>query len=597
MLKLSDGREELWQWDTGREIEVPDDCSEVHFSNNVIGNSIDVEVIDGKALIPDVLLQVAKPLTAWAFVGTEEKGFTKVEKIFVVNRKNKPADYVFTPEDQTMLEEINDRLDKIEKSQDPDAIKNAVDEYLVENPVEVPVSSVNGKTGAVNISAEDVGAIDEEDLQEATNKALAQAKESGEFDGADGYTPIKGVDYFDGKDGKDGINGYTPIKGVDYFDGQKGDKGDRGDTGATGYTPVKGVDYFDGKDGTSVAISSVSESTTDGGNNIVTFSDGKILTIKNGSKGSKGDKGDTGETGQAGKTPVKNVDYFDGKDGKDGQDGTSVTVSSVSESSADGGNNVITFSDGKTITIKNGSKGSKGDAGQSGKSAYDYAKDSGYSGTEAEFTSDINPSYIREEVKEDLKGDVVQELIAELQGLPVFGIVDDNNIITITSQLSDGTYILKYENDDGTTTEIGSVTIGNGEDEDPAYTNQIPLSLASDGSEYVGHNGEDGYSVGYRLNSSGEESQQEGMCCTGYIPYDGETIRLANVNIAGTKTPYFVYCNADKSLLQVDNIDNLFADDGNGVYIGHPTVGCSFFRITCGVIDDTSIITLNEEIV
>ena len=30
---------------------------------------------------------------------------------------------------------------------------------------------------------------------------------------SDGYTPIKGKDYFDGK------NGYTPIKGKDYFDG------------------------------------------------------------------------------------------------------------------------------------------------------------------------------------------------------------------------------------------------------------------------------------------------------------------------------------------------------------------------------------------
>lgn len=32
--------------------------------------------------------------------------------------------------------------------------------------------------------------------------------------GQDGYTPQKGVDYFDGVDGKDG---YTPQKGVDYF--------------------------------------------------------------------------------------------------------------------------------------------------------------------------------------------------------------------------------------------------------------------------------------------------------------------------------------------------------------------------------------------
>lgn len=46
-----------------------------------------------------------------------------------------------------------------------------------------------------------------------------------------------------------------------------------------------------------------------------------------------------------------------------GEDGTSVTVTKVSESTADGGSNVVTFSDGKTLTIKNGSKGSPGEPG------------------------------------------------------------------------------------------------------------------------------------------------------------------------------------------------------------------------------------------
>ena len=32
-----------------------------------------------------------------------------------------------------------------------------------------------------------------------------------EIDVKDGYTPVKGVDYFDGEDG------YTPVKGVDYY--------------------------------------------------------------------------------------------------------------------------------------------------------------------------------------------------------------------------------------------------------------------------------------------------------------------------------------------------------------------------------------------
>lgn len=71
-------------------------------------------------------------------------------------------------------------------------------------------------------------------------------------DGEDGYTPVKGVDYFDGERGPRG------------FKGEKGDDGEdstskyvtetiikevpvKGEDGKDGYTPVKGVDYFDGK--------------------------------------------------------------------------------------------------------------------------------------------------------------------------------------------------------------------------------------------------------------------------------------------------------------------------------------------------------------
>lgn len=159
MLTLNDGRSELWQWDTGRTLAVDADCSQVHFSNKVFGRSIDVDVIDGAAIIPDILLQTDKDLNVWAFVGTAENGYTKISKTFKVNRRNKPADYVFTPTEQTTLAELVGRLDKIEESQDPDAIKNAVDDYLKQNPVEVPVQSVNGKTGTVELTAEDVGAI------------------------------------------------------------------------------------------------------------------------------------------------------------------------------------------------------------------------------------------------------------------------------------------------------------------------------------------------------------------------------------------------------------------------------------------------------
>ena len=194
MLTLNDGRSELWQWDTGRTLTVDTDCSQVHFSNKVFGRSIDVDVSYGVAIIPDILLQTDKDLVVWAFVGTAENGYTKISKTFKVNRRNKPADYVFTPPDQTTLEQIQEKIDYLESIQDPDAIKNAVNDYLEQNPVEAPVQSVNGKTGAVKLNAIDVGAISQDNLQDATDKALAQAKASGEFDGADGadggyYTP------------------------------------------------------------------------------------------------------------------------------------------------------------------------------------------------------------------------------------------------------------------------------------------------------------------------------------------------------------------------------------------------------------------------
>ena len=74
--------------------------------------------------------------------------------------------------------------------------------------------------------------LQSDELEGAVSNALAQAKASGEFDGADGK---------DGKDGVNGQDGYTPVKGVDYFDGKDGAAGKDGEDG---YTPVKGTDYF-----------------------------------------------------------------------------------------------------------------------------------------------------------------------------------------------------------------------------------------------------------------------------------------------------------------------------------------------------------------
>ena len=146
MLTLNDGRSELWQWDTGRTLAVDADCSQVHFSNKVFGRSIDVDVVDGAAIIPDVLLQTDKDLNVWAFVGTAENGYTKISKTFTVNRRNKPADYVFTPTDQMTLQTIQSQIGDL-------------DDLTTENKSTI-VAAINevARSGGGSISVEDDGA-------------------------------------------------------------------------------------------------------------------------------------------------------------------------------------------------------------------------------------------------------------------------------------------------------------------------------------------------------------------------------------------------------------------------------------------------------
>ena len=177
MLTLNDGRSELWQWDTGRKLTVDTECSQVHFSNNVFGRSIDMPVIDGVVEIPDFLLQTDKDLNVWAFVGTPENGYTKISKSFKVNRRNKPADYVFTPTDQTTLGELLERLEKIEETQDPDAIKNAVDDYLASNPIQIEekdptVPDWAKKPTKPSYTAKEVGALPSDTVIPVVPEAL-----------------------------------------------------------------------------------------------------------------------------------------------------------------------------------------------------------------------------------------------------------------------------------------------------------------------------------------------------------------------------------------------------------------------------------------
>lgn len=259
MLTLNDGRSDLWQWDTGRILTVDADCSQVHFSNKVFGRSIDVDVVDGAAIIPDVLLQTDNDLNAWAFVGTAENGYTKISKIFKVNRRNKPADYVFTPVEQTTIAEIA----AIAQSVRDDADAGLFDG--VQGP-EGPIGPV-GPKGEQGVQGEK-GDIGQQGPKGDKGDAGPQGPQ-----GEPGPQGPVGPAGTPGKDGTNGADGITPSIGdngnwyLGTTDTGKPSRGEKGDTGAQG---PKGDTGAAGPQG------------------------------PKGDTGAQGPKGDTGETGPAG---------------------------------------------------------------------------------------------------------------------------------------------------------------------------------------------------------------------------------------------------------------------------------------------------------
>jgi hypothetical protein len=196
-------------------------------------------------------------------------------------------------------------------------------------------------------------------LDDTIDKALKQAKTSGEFDGkdgvngkdgADGLTPfiaengnwwigstdigvkakgtdgINGTNGVDGKDGTNGIDG-VGISNVEIINNELAItltsgiiinlgniKGADGINGKDGVNGTDGKDGANGKDGIGISLVDINAD----GKLVVTFSDETELVIDKiivGENGIDGKDGTNGKDGADGYTPIKGVDYFDGKDG------------------------------------------------------------------------------------------------------------------------------------------------------------------------------------------------------------------------------------------------------------------------------------------
>ena len=171
--------------------------------------------------------------------------------------------------------------------------------------------------------------LTQNELQDATDAALAQAKASGEFDGANGITPSIGENgnwYIGNTDtgkpsrGEQGVKGDKGDKGADGAPGAKGDKGDaftysdftaeqlaalkgeKGDIGATGPQGPKGDTGPQGPQG---------EKGDTGPQGLQGI---QGVQGPQGERGPAGADGAPGKNGTDGHTPVKGTDYWTASD-------------------------------------------------------------------------------------------------------------------------------------------------------------------------------------------------------------------------------------------------------------------------------------------
>lgn len=148
MFRLADGRELLYQWDLDRQVIVNDpSIVEVHFCNRTDECSLVTKVIEGKADVPNILLQSSFDLRVFGYDGKA----TLHEKTFKVKARTQPADYVYEETEVLQWGSISRRMDELEEE-----IPNIVHE-VAQGAVQEAINASSITVDAVTI---DVSAID-----------------------------------------------------------------------------------------------------------------------------------------------------------------------------------------------------------------------------------------------------------------------------------------------------------------------------------------------------------------------------------------------------------------------------------------------------
>ena len=139
MLSLVGG--ELYQWDTGRVVKVvPDEnvtVHEVHFSTKRMDYAyvLKTYVEDGVTYcaIPNIILQQSNRLLCYEVCQNSDGEETIADTYFDIIKRNRPEDYVYTEQEHFTIQNLSDRVDKLEESNHTHANKTELDTITEED--------------------------------------------------------------------------------------------------------------------------------------------------------------------------------------------------------------------------------------------------------------------------------------------------------------------------------------------------------------------------------------------------------------------------------------------------------------------------------
>lgn len=145
---ILDGRDRFYQWDLDRKLIVTDESiDEVHFCNRTDDCSLVCEVYQEGELrlvdVPNILLQKDWRINVYAFDGS----YTKVHEVYEVERRTKPADYIYTETEIKNYDDLAARVAQIEENGISDeAVESAVERYLDEHDIKVDLDGYATET-------------------------------------------------------------------------------------------------------------------------------------------------------------------------------------------------------------------------------------------------------------------------------------------------------------------------------------------------------------------------------------------------------------------------------------------------------------------